>query len=93
MRRVSQHLCRPLVQAGSADLGCYQRGTVHFRWNAQHDFAARWLFNGFANLGAGFDVVISRFCKRCTKALHGVGMEPDNIRAATRSSMRPMIRI
>ena len=52
---------------------------MYFWRHTQHALATGWLFNSLANLGAGIDTVINRFCKRGAKATHGVSVEPDHI--------------
>ena len=52
---------------------------MYFRRYAQHEFAAGWLFNSLAGLGAGFNIVVNRLYKRYAKAAHGVRVKPDHI--------------
>ena len=56
-----------------------QRGAVYFGRHAQHELPTGWLFNSLADLGAGIDIVVNRFCQRGAKAMHGVSVEPDRI--------------
>ncbi len=75
---VAQNFVGPLIDALARGFGGDADGCMHFRPDAQHEFAGCGFLGGYAPLGAVGEEVVDGVLELPAKIGHGVGMEADD---------------